>query len=64
MISIPNHPELIAQLSLPLWQTTDTGKTKLESKPDMKKRGVGSPDFADALAYRYAPKQRREIRFY
>lgn len=55
LISIPNHPDLIAQLSLPLLQSTETGKIKLESKADMRKRGVASPDFADALAYREAP---------
>ena len=50
LISIPACPQLIAELSLPLKQHTDKGKIKLESKKDMKKRGVKSPDFADALA--------------
>jgi hypothetical protein len=50
MISIPDHPELIAQLSLPLIEHTDTGKLAQESKIKMKARGVRSPDFADALA--------------
>jgi hypothetical protein len=49
MISIPDHPELIAQLSWPLHCRTDTGKIKVESKADMRKRGLKSPDFADAL---------------
>ena len=49
-ISIPNHGDLIAQLSMPLGLTRDTGKYFIESKKDMKKRGVKSPDFADALA--------------
>lgn len=51
LISIPNHPSLIAQLSTPLGKKTSTGKTLIESKEDMLKRGVGSPDFADSLAY-------------
>lgn len=55
MISIPDDPGLIAQLSQPLAFPTETGKIKLESKPDMKKRGVASPDKADALAYAFAP---------
>ncbi len=50
MISIPNHPQLIAELSLPLAERTETGKIKLESKQRMRARGVKSPDFADALA--------------
>lgn len=51
LISIPNHPTLITQLSSPLGKMTNTGKTLIESKQDMQKRGVSSPDFADALAY-------------
>jgi phage terminase large subunit len=50
MISIPNDPELIAELSLPLAFRTETGKVKIESKDAMRKRGVKSPDRADALA--------------
>lgn len=56
MISIPNHPQLIAQLSLPLYTRTETGKIQLESKPKMAQRGVASPDFADMLAYLFAPE--------
>ena len=50
MISIPNCPELITQLSTPLLQPTNTGKIKIESTEDMRKRGVKSPDYADSLA--------------
>ncbi len=49
MISIPDHPQLIAELSLPLSEYTETGKIKLESKDAMRRRGVKSPDFGDAL---------------
>lgn len=55
LISIPNHTELIAQLSLPLYRFTDTGLILIESKDQMRKRGVNSPDYADALAYAFAP---------
>ena len=55
MISIPNNSDLISQLSMPLCFTMETGKTKLESKIDMRARGVASPDYADALAYSFAP---------
>lgn len=50
MISIPDHPQLIAELSQPLSFRTNTGKVKLEAKDDMRRRGVKSPDFGDALA--------------
>ncbi len=54
MISIPNCPQLIAELSQPLTQRTETGKVKLESKDSMKRRGVKSPDYGDALALAFA----------
>jgi hypothetical protein len=56
MISIPNHNDLIAQLSQPLMFRTLTDKVKIESKDDMKRRGIESPDYADSLAYTFAPE--------
>jgi hypothetical protein len=53
MISIPNHPQLIAELSLPLYSHTETGKVQVESKKKMRTRGIKSPDFADALVYSF-----------
>jgi hypothetical protein len=53
-ISIPDHPQLIQELSLPLVRRKETGKLFLESKEDMRKRGVKSPNFADALALAFA----------
>lgn len=53
LISIPNNSALIAQLSQPLRKFTSAGKILLESKDEMKKRGVESPDFADALVLAY-----------
>lgn len=61
MISIPNHAQLIADLSRPLVQHTSTGKIKIESKDDMRKRGVASPDFADALVLAFAPSGKRNL---
>lgn len=55
LISIPNDQTLIIQLGSPLMETNSTGKQQLEAKPAMKKRGVASPDRADALAYSFAP---------
>jgi len=53
-ISIPNNPDLIRDLSLPLVFRTDTGKIQIESKIMMAKRGVKSPDFGDGCAYSFA----------
>jgi phage terminase large subunit len=57
LISIPNVPELISQLSLPKRKYTSTGKLLVESKEDMRKRGIDSPDFADCLVMLYAPTE-------
>jgi hypothetical protein len=50
LISIPNDTRLITQLSQPQGKRSTNGKILIESKEDMKKRGVESPDFADSLA--------------
>lgn len=52
--AIPNDPELIAELTGPTYQFDSSGRMKIESKEDMKKRGVNSPDKADALALTFA----------
>lgn len=49
LISIPDHPELIGQLSRPTVRYNSAGKAGLESKDDMRIRGIASPDHADAL---------------
>lgn len=38
------------QLASPRYKITSNGKIQLESKEDMKKRGISSPDVGDALA--------------
>ncbi|MEO0854148.1 MAG: hypothetical protein AAFY15_11710, partial [Cyanobacteria bacterium J06648_11] len=55
LISIPNDPTLIQQLSQPKRIYTETGKIRVESKQQMRDRGLSSPDRADALAYAFAP---------
>ena len=47
---LPNDDELIAELVSPSYTYTSTGKIKIEAKESMRKRGVKSPDKADALA--------------
>ena len=54
LISIPNHPLLIAQISMPKRKFTNKGKTLIESKIEMRNRGVESPDYADMLAYLFS----------
>lgn len=62
LISIPNDQTLITQLSQPLHKFTSAGKILIESKDDMKKRGVKSPDRADALVYATATPHLTEFR--
>jgi hypothetical protein len=50
LISIPNDPVLINQLASIKYAMTSKGQIKIESKDDAKKRGLRSPDRADALA--------------
>ena len=38
------------ELAQPKYKITSAGKLQLESKEDMKKRGVASPNVGDALA--------------
>ena len=49
-IHIENDEELVAQLSVRKYSITSTGKIVLESKKDMKKRSIKSPDRGDAVA--------------
>jgi hypothetical protein len=56
LISIPNHTDLISQLSTPTCQMTSTGKLALEGKDKMKARGISSPDYGDALALAFTPE--------
>lgn len=49
-VSIPNDPILIAQLSQPKYFRRE-GRILIESKDDMRRRGIASPDRADAAIY-------------
>jgi hypothetical protein len=51
---LPNDEDLKADLIAPEYEILLNGAIKLESKENMKKRGVGSPDIADALALTFA----------
>jgi len=56
LISIPSHATLIAQISSPKRKFASTGKMLIESKDEMRSRGIGSPDYADMLAYLFNPR--------
>ena len=46
---LPNDDDLVAQLSGRKYGLTESAKIKVESKDDMKKRGLPSPDEADCV---------------
>ncbi len=49
VLQLPDDDVLITQLTARKWNMTSKGKILLESKKDMKKRGLKSPDRADAF---------------
>lgn len=60
---IPDDSELIGELPGPTYKFASDGRMQLESKDDMKKRGVASPNRADALALTFAaPVAHKDVR--
>lgn len=53
-VTMPRDEALTAELTGPKYKLESTGKLKVESKDDMKKRGVKSPNKADALCLTFA----------
>lgn len=49
-LCLPNDEELSAQLTTRKYKVNSKGKIQIESKEDMKKRQLPSPDMGDALA--------------
>lgn len=54
---IANLEQLKMELSIPMRDFDNNGKVKVESKKDLKKRDVPSPNIADAFIMAYAPVQ-------
>ena len=51
---LPAQDELMEELTMPRFTYTSTGKLKVESKDEMRKRGRKSPDIADAFLLTFA----------
>jgi hypothetical protein len=51
---IPFDETLIDELSQPTFEFLSSGKLKVEGKTEMKKRGLRSPDLADAFMLTFA----------
>ncbi len=59
--SIPNDSVLVGQLLALRYDVSSTGRIRLESKSRLRKRGVPSPDRADALALAFMEPPSLEI---
>jgi phage terminase large subunit len=57
--SMPKDDALIAELTAPTYTFTSSGKMVVESKTDLKKRGMRSPELADAFLLTFAGGIRR-----
>ena len=51
---LPKLDDLRAELCSPTYTFTSTGKIKVEGKSELKRRGLRSPDIADALCLTFA----------
>jgi hypothetical protein len=51
---LPKNDDLRQELASPRYNFLSNGKIKVEGKGDMKKRGLRSPDMADALCLTFA----------
>jgi hypothetical protein len=52
--ALPSIPQLHLDLATPTYTFDRVGRLKLESKEDIKKRGLRSPDYGDALGMTFA----------
>jgi hypothetical protein len=59
-ISIPDDEELVAQLTAIKYRYNSRGQLEIESKEDMKKRGIRSPDKADSLVLAFCEVKKIE----
>lgn len=59
--SIKELEYLKAELSRPRVDYDNNGRVKVESKKDMRKRGIPSPNMADALVMCYAPTKPKSL---
>jgi len=58
-IALPNDNELIGQIAALRYSFNSLGKAVIESKDEMKRRGVPSPDKADALMLAFLTSKRK-----
>lgn len=62
-IELPDDDKLISQLTTRKYRMTPKGKIALERKEDMKKRGLNSPDRADAVVLAFVEDRNAWLEF-
>ena len=62
-IDTPDNSKMVAQLAGLKYEFDSSGKLKLQSKEDMRRKGLKSPDIADALAIAYMEKLKKGLAF-
>ena len=63
-IRIPQDNEMVGQLAAIRYSFNSQGLVVIEGKEDMRRRGVPSPDKADALMLAFLPNKKRRVRFW
>ena len=53
-VSLPFDDQLLSELVAVKYKFTSSGKLQIESKDDMRRRGLASPDAADAVCLTFA----------
>lgn len=62
--NLENLEDLITELSTPKQDRDANGRVKVESKQDLKKRKVKSPNMADAIIMAFAPEETKSVGFF
>lgn len=60
-MALPTDEDLLAQLTSLHYKFTARGQVQIESKDDLRKQGLPSPDCADAVCYAMAETQGRSV---
>ena len=60
-LTVEGVTELVAQISMPLADYNEAGKIRIESKKALQKRGIKSPDFAEALTLYFARVEKKKL---
>ena len=63
-IRIPQDNEMVGQMAAIRYSFNSQGQVVIEGKEDMRRRGVPSPDKADALMLAFLPNKKRRVRFW